>query len=92
MRAVLEQPRKGSDPMREEAAASWHRHDEVMRRCRAIERHAAALRGELLRLAAGEGACRRRADRALRALHEELRRAATLAEQYTRAGDGRRVA
>ena len=55
-------------------------YDAVMRQCRAIERHAAALRGELLWLAGGEGE-RRRVDRALRAVHEQLRRAEALADR-----------
>lgn len=70
------------------------RHEAVMRRCRALERHAATLRGELLRLAGGEGG-RRRADRALRALREELLRAARLADEFEGApadGDARKVA
>jgi len=59
----------------------WERHEAVMRRCRALERHASSLRGELLRLAGGEGG-RRRADRALRALHGELQRAHLLADEF----------
>ena len=64
------------------------RYDATMRRCRSIERHAAALRGELLWLAGGEGN-RRRVDRALAALGEELRRAQLLADSF---GNGERDA
>ena len=80
--------------MSKEVTGYWDRHEAVMRRCRALERHAASLRGELLRLAGGEGG-RRRADRALRALREEVQRAGLLADEFERApGDeyGRRVA
>ena len=56
-------------------------YEAVMRQCRAIERHAATLRGELLWLAGGEGE-RRRVDRALRALQEQLRRAGALADGF----------
>lgn len=55
-------------------------YEAVMRQCRAIEKHAAALRGEMLWLAGGEGA-RGRVDRALRAVHEQLRRAEALADR-----------
>jgi hypothetical protein len=64
-------------------------YEAVMRQCRAIERHAAALRGELLWLAGGEGG-RGRVDRALRAVHEQLRRAEALAQRFE--DDGRRDA
>jgi hypothetical protein len=57
------------------------RYEAVMRQCRSLERHAAALRGELLWLAGGEGA-RPRVDRALRALHEQLRQAQVLADDF----------
>jgi len=73
--------------MRKEVVGYWDRHEAVMRRCRALERHAASLRGELLRLAGGEGG-RRRADRALRALHEELQRATALADEFDRLPGG----
>jgi hypothetical protein len=80
--------------MHKEVPGYWDRHDAVMRRCRALERHAAALRGELLRLAGGEVGGRQRTDRTLRALQEELRRADALAGEFTRGGadDGRRAA
>jgi len=61
-------------------ASDEARYGAVMRQCRNIERHAAALRGELLWLAGGEGA-RLRVERALRALHEQLRQAGALAEE-----------
>jgi len=64
-------------------------YEAVMRQCRAIERHAATLRGELLWLAGGEGE-RRRVDRALRAVHEQLRRAEALAQRFE--DEGRRDA
>jgi hypothetical protein len=57
------------------------RYDAVMRQCRAIERHAAGLRGELLCLAEGEGD-RQRVDRVLRALREQLHRAEVLADAF----------
>ena len=57
------------------------RYAQVMRQCRSIERHAAALRGELLWLAEGEGG-RRGVDRALRALHEQLSQAEALAGRF----------
>ena len=66
-------------------------YDAVMRQCRAIERHAAALRGELLWLAGGEGA-RPRVDRALRALHQQLRHAEAMADGFETAARGRRNA
>jgi len=84
----------GRKKMSKEVIGYWDRHEAVMRRCRALERHAASLRGELLRLAGGEGG-RGRADRALRALHEEVQRAGRLADEFERtpAGDYvRRVA
>jgi hypothetical protein len=56
------------------------RFDAVMQRCRRIERQAASLRGEMLWLAEGEGD-RRRVERALRALREQLRQAEALADQ-----------
>jgi len=55
------------------------RYEAVMRQCRAIEKQAAALRGELLWLAGGEGG-RGRVDRALRALDAQLHRAHALAD------------
>jgi hypothetical protein len=67
--------------MSKQVTGYWDRHEAVMRRCRALERHAASLRGELLRLAGGEGG-RRRADRALRALQQELQRAQLLANEF----------
>ena len=67
------------------------RYDAVMRQCRSIERHAAALRGELLWLAGGEGE-RGRVDRALRALEEQLRRAEGLADDFEPGGATRRRA
>ena len=75
--------------MRNEQPADGARYDAVMRQCRALERHAAALRGELLWLAEGEGA-RPRVDRALRAVHEQLRRAEALANRIE--VDNRRAA
>ena len=57
------------------------RYDATMRQCRALEKHAASLRGELLWLAGGEGD-RRRVDRALGALHEQLKRAQALADAF----------
>jgi hypothetical protein len=57
------------------------RYEAVMRQCRAIERHAATLRGELLWLAGGEGE-RGRVDRALRALDAQLQRAGALADDF----------
>ena len=67
--------------MHEATPESRGRYDAVMRQCRAIERHAAALRGELLWLAGGESA-RPRVDRALRALHQQLRHAEALADDF----------
>jgi len=84
----------GRKKMSKEVIGYWDRHEAVMRRCRALERHAASLRGELLRLAGGEGG-RGRADRALRALHQEVQRAGRLADEFEHApGDDfeRRVA
>ena len=57
------------------------RYDAVMRQCRAIERHAAALRGGLMWLADDESA-RVRVERTLRALHEQLRQAEVLANGF----------
>ena len=57
------------------------RYDATMRRCRTIERHAATLRAELLWLASGDGD-RRRVDRALDALREQLARAQRLADTF----------
>ena len=59
------------------------RYEATMRQCRHLERHAAALRGELLFLAGGE-AGRGRVDRALGALREQLRRAEALADEFAR--------
>ena len=60
------------------------RYDAVMRQCRAIERHAAALRGGLLWLADDETA-RVRVQRSLRALREQLRQAEALANDFEEA-------
>ena len=57
------------------------RYDAAMRQCRAMERRIAALRGELLMLAGGERD-RRRVDRALSALREQMRRAEALVDDY----------
>jgi hypothetical protein len=68
------------------------RYDATMRQCRAIERRAAALRGELLWLAGGEGD-RGRVERALQALREQVRLAGALADQFDApAGDCRKTA
>jgi len=75
--------------MHEGMGQATHGYDAVMRQCRAIERHAASLRGELLCLAGGEGQ-RRRVDRALHALQEQLRRAQALADGFE--GDQRDAA
>ena len=60
------------------------RYEAVMRQCRAIERHAAALRGGLMWLADDETA-RVRVERSLRALHEQLRQAEALARDFEEA-------
>ena len=66
------------------------RYDTTMRQCRALERRVAALRGELLWLADGEGD-RARVDRTLGALREQLLRAEALADAfYAGAGVGAR--
>jgi hypothetical protein len=70
MEAMLEQGLDGDD-----------RYEAVMRQCRAIERQAAGLRGELLWLAEGEGG-RQRVDRSLRALREQLQRVEALADDF----------
>ena len=57
------------------------RYDAAMRQCRAMERRIAALRGELLMLAGGERD-RRRVDRALSALREQMRRAEALVDDF----------
>jgi len=59
--------------------------DAVMQRCRRIERRAAALRGEMLWLAEGEGD-RSRVERALRALREQLRQVEVLADEIDPGG------
>jgi hypothetical protein len=62
------------------------RYAAVMQACRALERHAAALRGELLWLAGGEGG-RLRVDRALDKLQAQLLRANSLADELAAAND-----
>jgi hypothetical protein len=69
------------EAMRNQEVKECGRYDAVMRQCRAIERHAAGLRGELLCLAEGEGD-RQRVDRVLRALREQLHRAEVLADAF----------
>jgi len=57
------------------------RFDATMRQCRALDRRVAALRGELLWMAEGEGD-RGRVQRALGGLREQLRRAEALADEF----------
>jgi hypothetical protein len=76
---------EGTDLKMNERMREGGDYDAVMRQCRAIDKHAAALRGELLWLAGGEGG-RARVDRALRAVHEQLRRAEALARRFEDAG------
>ena len=65
----------------QEAISGGERFEATMRQCRALERHVAALRGELLWMADGEGE-RARVDRALGALREQLRQAEALADRF----------
>ena len=62
------------------------RYDATMRQCRALERRVAALRGELLWMADGEGD-RQRVERALGGLREQLRLAGALADEFDGARD-----
>ena len=57
------------------------RFDATMRQCRALERRVAALRGELLWMAEGEGD-RQRVQRALGGLREQVRLAEALADDF----------
>lgn len=67
------------------------RYHATMRQCRALERRVAALRGELLWLADGEGD-RQRVERALGGLREQLRLAGALADEFDGARGGARDA
>ena len=70
--------------MQEMENTNGARYEAVMRQCRAIERHAAALRGGLMWLADDETA-RVRVERSLRALREQLRQAEALANDLEEA-------
>ena len=62
------------------------RYDATMRQCRVLERRLAALRGELLWMAEGEGD-RQRVERALGGLREQLQLAGALADAFDGARD-----